>query len=757
MRVLLATGIYPPDIGGPATHASDLRDELTTRGDIVDVVTVTDEPRVVRDDGITRFPRSWPWPLRNAMLLGWIAWRARAADAVYATGLGPPAVAGARVARRPVVLKIVGDPAWERAVRRSLTTADFDEFQAGADRSPAVRAMRRLRGWTTRHASRVVTPSEHLRDTVAGWSGRDDIEVIPNGVRTVVDTRAHDMAAHHVTRSDDEPLRVLFVGRLVPWKRLELLIEAVARVPHAQLEIAGDGPEGPSLRAFAASLGTGDRVRFAGVLPHDEVMARLRAADLFGLVSSYEGLPHVVIEALVSGTPVLATRDAGVVDIIDAGTNGIVVEPTVDALAAALAHAAADRAAVRRLAEGAAASGRDWSFDRCADRVRGLLASLVDDPPRGVFVGKSAVPEPLDRDHRDKYALHHGHLETVVVCSGERLSVDRAPATRIVRVPQVGPKAVATPVFYTFAPLVALAYACGRRPAAVSCQSPYEAVMVLAARTFVPERFRPRVQIEVHGDWRTATRLYGSTARAWIAPLADRIGAWAIRRADRVRVVSDWLGALTRDTGFDGPMDRFIAYSDYRAFYDPPPEPLGDVPRVAFIGMLERYKAVDVLLDAWPLVLQAVPEARLEIVGSGSQRDDLRRRIDAAGIGPSVWMTAQVPRPEIRRVLDRSWCLCLPSRSEGLGRVIVEAMAAGRAVVASRAGGPEELVLDRQTGRLVAPDDPRDLAAALVDVLRDRSAADRMGRAGRDRALAFDPLSEYEAGIERFSTWIQAS
>ena len=118
---------------------------------------------------------------------------------------------------------------------------------------------------------------------------------------------------------------------------------------------------------------------------------------------------------------------------------------------------------------------------------------------------------------------------------------------------------------------------------------------------------RPLLQIEVHGDWRTATRLYGGSRRRLLGPLADRVAEWTLRRADRVRVVSEWLGELVRDAGYEGPMDRFIAYSDYDEFLAVAPVEPPDVPRALFVGVLERYKAVDVLLDAWPLVTRAPP------------------------------------------------------------------------------------------------------------------------------------------------------
>jgi len=144
-------------------------------------------------------------------------------------------------------------------------------------------------------------------------------------------------------------------------------------------------------------------------------------------------------------------------------------------------------------------------------------------------------------------------------------------------------------------------------------------------------------------------------------------------------------------------------------------------------------------------------------VGSGSLESALNKRLLDTELDASVQMLAPMPRPELRSLLDRSSCLVLPSRSEGLGRIVIEAMARSRPVVASRVGGIVELVVDGRSGRLVAPEDPAALAAALIDVLCDRAGAEEMGNESRRQAVARDPLREYEAGIERMANWIRSS
>ena len=257
MKVLVVTGIYPPDIGGPATHADEVRRALTDRGHDVTVLTLSDEQRPVPARTARAVPRSWPWPVRTAASLAWVAQLARRYDVVYATGLDLVAVAGARLAGRPVALKVVGDPAWERGVRRGLTTASFDDFQDDSGGPLALRGMRAVRNWSARNATALLSPSPHLAARAGRWAHRNDVRVVPNGVRAMHVDGMADAKGH---------LRLVFVGRLVKHKHLERIITGVALSVGVHLDVVGEGPERASWQALADQLGASARVHFEGAL-----------------------------------------------------------------------------------------------------------------------------------------------------------------------------------------------------------------------------------------------------------------------------------------------------------------------------------------------------------------------------------------------------------------------------------------------------------------------------------------------------------
>lgn len=165
--------------------------------------------------------------------------------------------------------------------------------------------------------------------------------------------------------------------------------------------------------------------------------------------------------------------------------------------------------------------------------------------------------------------------------------------------------------------------------------------------------------------------------------------------------------------------------------------PLSSPPTVAFAGRLVEQKGVAVLLWAFAEVVTHVPEARLLIAGDGPERVSLQRLITDLGLSANVLWLGHLPRAEVERHFAVAWVQVVPSQfAEAFGLVAAEAMMRGTAVVASTSDGLTEIVQDGQTGFLVPPGDAEALAEALLHLLGDRELAERMGRVGREVALA---------------------
>ncbi|HEY6069462.1 MAG TPA: glycosyltransferase family 4 protein, partial [Gaiellaceae bacterium] len=187
--------------------------------------------------------------------------------------------------------------------------------------------------------------------------------------------------------------------------------------------------------------------------------------------------------------------------------------------------------------------------------------------------------------------------------------------------------------------------------------------------------------------------------------------------------VTGYTTGLVRELGLE-PADEFPAYMDFDSFLQSPPQPLPQHPQALFVGVLERYKNVDGLAEAWRRAAARVPGARLRLVGSGTLRPVVERL--TRDLPDQVAWSERLSQAEVSVALDESTLLVLPSRSEGMGRVVIEAFCRARPVVGSRVGGIPDLVQDGVNGLLVEPGDIAALASTLERVLTDGELAERL-------------------------------
>jgi len=327
MRIFIATGIFHPEPGGPATYLYHLLPELQARGHDVTVLTFGDDPTDDYPYPVVRISRRQSYPARQ--LAYWRAarrlWPGHDVAFVHSFNIPLPANI------RPAVGKVVGDPAWERATNKGWVEPglDIDTFQRRRY-GPLVEANKLQRARVARRWDHIIVPSAHRKRMVVGWG------VPPERITVVYNALPGERSAPTETAAEarrrlglpDGPL-LFTAARLMPLKGIDHTLRALADLPDVRLVVAGEGPARAELEALTAELGLSDRVRFEGFVERDRLPLYFRAADYTLLYSGGEGLSHTLIESLALGTPVIARDAGGNPEVVQHGMNGLLV-PYVD-------------------------------------------------------------------------------------------------------------------------------------------------------------------------------------------------------------------------------------------------------------------------------------------------------------------------------------------------------------------------------------------------------------------------------------------
>lgn len=613
------------------------------------------------------------------------------------------ALVGRRLGRAmtPIVVELHGDP------------ATFARLYGSPLRRLLAPTLDRVAAWTLRRADAVRALSPFTID-IARQQGVEP---------TAVFTTFTDLAAFSDPPVEPLPERptALFVGVLERYKNVDGIAAAwrlaAPRVPGARLVLVGEGRMPEPFAQLVADLP--EQTEWIRELPTPAVVKALDDAWTLLLPSRSEGLPRVVLEAFCRGRAVIGGRAGGIPDVVRDGQNGFLVHPDDHGgIAEAIVRILSDRRLAERLGAQARKDAEPWQYtaDEYADSVVELVERVADRKPRLFFVGRTRFSFPLNSTLLRRYDA----LSEVV--EWRQLGSGRSADERFALAPRFPVEPLDGIAFYATFPFRVARELARFRPDVVLVQGAQETALVLLARALA--RVPAKVVLDVHGDWRAPTRLYGSRLRRVLDPIADVLASIGLRRADGVRTVSSYTTSLVRARGRE-PAAVFPAYMNLEPFCADGPVPLPEVPTALFVGVLERYKAVDVLAEAWRDVAARLPGARLHVVGSGRLH---------APTGAGVSWTPSLSTEGVAAALDEATLLVLPSRSEGMGRVIVEAFCRGRAVIGSRVGGIPDLVEDGVNGILVEPDDPRALADALVRLLGDEALAARMGAAAREGA-----------------------
>ena len=256
----------------------------------------------------------------------------------------------------------------------------LDDFVSEYAKYPwQVRLLKRIQARVARNADVVIVPSAYLKNIVARWGVSDEkIRVVYNAFNPVSVPESKEALR---VKLGLKGATILSAGRLVPWKGFAVLIDSMAEIrtyiPDARLVIVGDGPEKHILKEKIEKLNLEDSVALAGKMPHDKLLALLKASDLFVLNTGYEGFSHQILEAMALGTPVVTTHAGGNGEIITSGGNGLLVPYNDEGtLVNAIVKLLREEGLSHELAAKAMETARSFSEERMIRETADILTRL---------------------------------------------------------------------------------------------------------------------------------------------------------------------------------------------------------------------------------------------------------------------------------------------------------------------------------------------------------------------------------------------
>ena len=319
MDILITVGIFPPDIGGPASFVPKIAKYLINKGHNVKIICLSDKEHLTFKDDINviRINRNSPIIFRWLKTIVKIYSNSKKSDLIFVNGLGTETTIANLFIRKKVIRKIVGDPVWERVYNKNLIDESFDDFQEN-NHGLSISLQKMIRNWSINKSNLIITPSQHLKNFIDKIGFDKNIFVINNGV---------NIEKHNKVVLENNIIHLLVVSRLVSQKNIDSIIKAVKVMENENiiLNIVGDGSEINNLKLLVKKYELDKKINFIGKIENTKLNEYLKDADIFIQASNYEGLPHSILEAMNFEIPILSTDVGGCSVLLNKGERGYII------------------------------------------------------------------------------------------------------------------------------------------------------------------------------------------------------------------------------------------------------------------------------------------------------------------------------------------------------------------------------------------------------------------------------------------------
>ena len=333
-KILILSGIFLKNVGGPPILLKALNQELIKHGYRVVVLTFGKRKEVQEYPyPVKIISDNWPSFLKSFLFLIKGLILGLKTDIVYSQDLYAPGLVGLiikKLLRKKLVTRFVGDSAWETALNQGGTTDDILTFQE-KEYSPFIERRKRIRKRILFNSDKVIVASNFLQN-LAQKIGvpKEKIKVIYNSVDFLEDKNKSISKQELKKELNLQGKIILTNARLTVWKGVDMLIEVMPQLidkyNQIKLIIIGQGPEQTNLEKLVKELGLENNVLFLGLISRKLVVDYLKIADVFVLNTNYEGMSHVLLEAMKIGAPIITTKAGGNPETIKHGQTGLLVD-----------------------------------------------------------------------------------------------------------------------------------------------------------------------------------------------------------------------------------------------------------------------------------------------------------------------------------------------------------------------------------------------------------------------------------------------
>lgn len=326
LKILIISGIFPPDIGGPAYYVPKIANELVKRGHHVEVVCLTERFHIDDNDKykykVHRILRSLfkPWRILKTIYISYKI--GKKSDIIFANTLSLESYFSALISGTPIVHKIVGDYAWERLSTMGKYTGTIEQFQNESKHK--IRFLKFIMNiFPIQNSNALIAPSIFTKNMISKWGiSKEKIYVIYNSVSSV----ELDNSFHINLKNNHNRIFIITIGRLIPLKGIIELIKVIKNID-VDLIIVGSGPLKVSIKMLIKDMGLESRIYLINKVSNEEVHNLLKFSDIFVLNSFGENFPNVILEAMINKIPVICTDVGGCNEIVDNGITGIIIPP----------------------------------------------------------------------------------------------------------------------------------------------------------------------------------------------------------------------------------------------------------------------------------------------------------------------------------------------------------------------------------------------------------------------------------------------